>query len=287
LAVLLIGVAAITVVGLYGDNVRDVFATSDNALAGSENALAAGEQAEEQGHAGVGQNQAAATEGNRASDGAGLAFNGSVSGPSHDKETVREYGDNPEGPDGPEVKVSYEIWSQDAAAVQLLGDSENGLALGTFHGNASVYGAYQDGTLKAGAEVGVEANLLEGNLTGTIGDENELYGQGNATVKVGSVGANAGGQLVVGREGVSAEVEAGVEANLVEGSVGVEGGFRIPFTNWMITGGAEATGSVGVGAKAHGEVTAGSEGFNVSFGAKLIAGLGGALDFSFGVKRVN
>jgi len=36
--VALIAIAAIGVVGLFGDNIRDLFATSANALAGNENA---------------------------------------------------------------------------------------------------------------------------------------------------------------------------------------------------------------------------------------------------------
>jgi hypothetical protein len=291
LAVLLIGVAAITVVGLYGDNIRDVFATSDNALAGNENALAAAEQAPDQGTGGLGGQTAAGgqavTTGDRASDSAGSGFKGTMSKPIRNPKTIKEAGDNPESSNAAEFKVSHELWSKDASAVTLLEGEHGSLSVGNFHTSGEVYGSYSDGELKAGFGAGVEVNALEGNLHGTIGDENELYGKGEATGKVLVAKANVDGSLSVSKEGVSANLEGGAEANLVEGEIGVEGGFRIPFTNWKISVGAKGTGQVGVGAKGHATATAGKDGFKASIGGKLTAGLGLGFSLDFGLSRTN
>jgi len=293
LAVVLICAAAITVVGLYGDNIRQVFSSSDNALAGSEDAVANATQSSGQEHGGTGGNtasggQAVTSTGDRASDSSGLAFKGNVGIANHDKKTIKHAGEE-DTPGGRETTISYQVESltHDGAIKQLVGDDKNGIGLGTYHTSVSVHAGYQDGNIKAGGEAGAEFNVLEGNLTGVVGDENEAYGKGTASVKVGQAKANVKAELVAGKDGLSAQGEAGAELNAVEGTVSAEGGFRIPFTNWVVSAGVSATGSVGVGAKASGHVDAGKNGFSIGGSAKLVAGLGGALGFNFGIRRAN
>lgn len=139
-----------------------------------------------------------------------------------------------------------------------------------------------------GAEAGFETEhnlaMLKGAAKGE-GKAGALRYGGEVEGSFMEADASAKGKVGVGWEGAEAEAEA--EAGAYLGKVGAkaEGGLKIPFLNARLFGGAEAEGSLGVGASAKGKAKLDASGFEMGGRVGGSLGFGGALGFNWGVKK--
>jgi Flp pilus assembly pilin Flp len=172
-----------------------------------------------------------------------------------------------------------------------IGDENNNIRFGTFDTEAGLSAKYDrnSGEFSAGGGASARVTGVEANGQLGIGDEkNGAYAKGTGQARVLSAAAEVRGSVAIGKNGLAAKGEAGVEANLVEGKVGAEGGFRIP--KWVpglggakVSLGGEVSGQVGASAKAHGEANFGKKGFKLSGGAKAALGAGVGFNISLGI----
>jgi hypothetical protein len=188
---------------------------------------------------------------------------------------------------GPDVEISI---SKDLVKgkeqLGRIGNDDNNIRFGALDYGATVAGKYdpKKGEVSGNFSANARVTAVEGNLSGTIGDEkNGAYGKGEAQGRVLTAGANVDASVTVGKTGVNAKVEGGAEANLVEGKVGGEVGFRIPGLGWKVSLGGEASGQVGAGIKGNLTAQANSKGIKFSAGAKGTLGLGAGFKLNIGI----
>lgn len=141
--------------------------------------------------------------------------------------------------------------------------------------------------LDASAELGAAGALVAGHAEGDKQLNSFARLKGEADASLLSATAEAKGQLKAGWDGVSAQGEAGIGAYAGRASGKAEGGFRLPFTNIELYGGAEGEASAGVGASAKGSLAYGAEGLRIGGRAGVTAGLGGALGLFGGVRKAD
>jgi len=319
---LLVGIAAIAVVGLYGDNIRDLFASSSNALAGEDavpdtavatadvyqhrplgklggaasgspgsGAAGSGSSGSGGGGGGLGQGQNALTSGGGGSGGGsgGVSGSGKLGG----KEFAgKEFGDEKgkKGDDGADVfaGASKDLFNASTEALKIGGDNAN-LRVGAADASGSVQAGYHDGNFEAGANLSASVAALKGTASGTLGDENGAFAKGEAEGAVLSANASIDATLAAGKDGVAAEVSGGVDANLAEGKLSASGGFRVPsfipfIGGSQVTVGGGVSGQVGASAKGHVGGKANKEGVSFGMGGKAALGLGAGFNFNIGIK---
>ena len=141
--------------------------------------------------------------------------------------------------------------------------------------------------LDASAKVGAGGALVAGHAQGDKKLNNFARIKAEADGSLLSAAADAKAQLKAGWDGVSAQGEAGIGAYLGRASGKAEGGFRLPFTNIELYGGAEGEASAGVGASAKGALAYGSEGMRLGGRAGVTAGLGGAVGLFGGYRKAD
>lgn len=318
---LLVGIAAIAVVGLYGDNIRALFGSSANALAGEDSTpdtavatadvyqhrplgqlggaapasngaggpAAGGGSAGGGGGLGQGQNALSSGGGGGGSGGGGSAgVNGS--GKLGGKELAgKEFGEQKDD-SGTDVFVgaSKDLFNASTEAAKIGGDNAN-LRFGAADASGSVQAGFHDGNFEAGADLSASVAALKGTASGTLGDENGAFAKGEAEGAVLSANANLNATLAAGKDGVAAEVAGGVDANLAEGKLSASGGFRVPsFVPFIggaqVTVGGGVSGQVGASAKGHVGGHANKEGVSFGMGGKAALGLGAGFNFNIGIK---
>lgn len=171
----------------------------------------------------------------------------------------------PKGPDGKPVDNYAQFFS---------GKTEGSLAA-----NAE-FTSVKDMKASAGGKAEVEGSLFK--AAGKAGDHKE-WGEvsGEAKVLTAKADANIGAQAEVKNgklESLYGEASAGAGASVVEGKVEGKKSWKLPFVNWRIGIGGEASGAL-LTAEARASAYAGYRDgkFQMGFGAKvgaLLAGLG-------------
>jgi len=189
---------------------------------------------------------------------------------------------------GPEmtVGVSRELVNEQRELSRIGGENNN-LRFGALDYGATAEAKYDRnaGEFSAGVNANARVTAIEGNLGGTLGDRENgpAFAGANAQGRVLTAGAEVDATIAVGRNGVNAKAEGSLEANLVEGSVGGEVGFRIPGLGWRVTLGGEATGQVGAGISGNLTAQANAQGIRFSAGAKGTLGLGAGFNLNLGI----
>jgi hypothetical protein len=141
--------------------------------------------------------------------------------------------------------------------------------------------------LDASAELGASGAMFAGHAEGDKRLNSFARLKGEADASMLSATAEAKGQLKAGWDGVSAQGEAGIGAYAGRATGKAEGGFRLPFTNVELYGGAEGEAAAGVGASAKGSLAYGAEGLRIGGRAGVTAGIGGALGLFGGVRKAD
>ena len=136
---------------------------------------------------------------------------------------------------------------------------------------------------KAGLER--KMTLLEAAQKGTVGEQSGMSASAGASVSVMQGLLGAKGAVSGDSSGVSGEAEVGAGAYAMAAEASGELGIPIPWTNARLVGGMSAGGTIGVGGKAEGHFSAGSEG--ASMGGKLTGslGVGGQLGWNAGIQK--
>jgi len=309
IVVLLIAIGTIGIVSLFGDNIRALFSGSANSLTGDESVMVATEEAtgydphKNLSNAGF----TAVTNTGGGSSGSSGSSGGSgssgASGGLGSSESALGGQDNSAGNSGGSVSAHGKTDGENASAgvtIDLGKGSHSAASVGGDNAGASAgnidYGATagakydtETGQASAGvhAEVGVSAVEVHGEAT--LGNEDGAYVKGSVEGKAGSASASIDASVAAGKDGVSASIELGAEANVAEGEISAEGGFRVP--SWVPgVGDAEVTiagsvsGQFGVAAKGHAQGSLGKEGAGMSMGGKAAAGLGGGFEIDVGIK---
>ncbi len=313
IVVLLIAIGTIGIVSLFGDNIRALFAGSANSLTGNESVMVATAEAtgfdphknlSTAGFAAV-TNTGGGSSGSSGSSGASGSGSGSsgASGGLGSSESALGGQDNAAGNSGGSVSAHGKTDGENASAgvtIDLGKGSHSAASAGSDNAGASAgnidYGATagakydtETGQASAGvhAEVGVSAVEVHGEAT--LGNEDGAYVKGSVEGKAGTASASIDASVAVGKDGVSASIELGAEANVAEGEISAEGGFRVP--SWVpgvgdteVTIAGSVSGQFGVAAKGHAQGSLGKEGAGMSMGGKAAAGLGGGFEIDVGIK---
>lgn len=184
-------------------------------------------------------------------------------------------------------KVSAKGEAENVGQAMRAGDDKN--HLDTMQGRRAAELGVSLGAegLEASAELGAAGALVAGHAEGDKQLNSFARLKGEADASLMSATAEAKGQLKAGWDGVSAQGEAGIGAYAGRASGKAEGGFRLPFTNVELYGGAEGEASAGVGASAKGSLAYGAEGLRIGGRAGVTAGIGGALGLFGGVRKAD
>ncbi len=187
-------------------------------------------------------------------------------------------------------------WKADGA-LKTFGEGDNKVQLGSGEAKAFAGAGFEAESVRnVKANVGgkVEAEASAVKATGKLGDAKTGFGEvgGEAKLLTAKADAGVGGKLEVKNgklEAAYAEAGAGAGASVVEGKVeGKTKAFRIPFTNWGVSLGGEASGAL-LTAEARASAHAGYQDgkWSFGFGAKLgalVAGLG--FKFNISVEKL-
>jgi uncharacterized Zn-binding protein involved in type VI secretion len=175
----------------------------------------------------------------------------------------------PKGKDGKPVDNYAQFFSGEAKATTSAG---------------AEFTSVKDMKANAGAKAEVEGSLFKtaGKAEGkTAGGalKGEVSGEAKVLTAKADAGAQGNFEVKNGKvEAAYAEASAGAGASVVEGKVGGKGSVKIPFINWRVGVGGEASGAL-LTAEARASAYAGYKDgkFQMGFGAKvgaLLAGLG-------------
>jgi hypothetical protein len=184
-------------------------------------------------------------------------------------------------------RLGASVSADNVQQANRAGDEDNHLDVLQLKRAAKAEGKFGADGLQAAAEFGASGSMLAGHAKGdkALGQFGKASGEVDASFMTAT--AEAKGNLKAGWDGVSAEGEAGIGAYLGKGSAKGEMGFRVPFTNIELYGGAEGQAALGVGASAKGSLDYGAEGFRAGGRVGGSIGLGGALGFFGGVRKAD